>query len=57
MTVRPNGAQIREIASLMESGALKVHVDAVYSLADIAQAHGHVEGGHTRGKVVLDLAK
>ena len=57
VTVRPNGAQMQEIASLMESGALKVHVDAVYSLADIAQAHGHVEGGHTRGKVVLDLAK
>ena len=57
VTVRPNGAQMQEIASLMESGALKVHVDAVYSLADIAQAHGHVEGGHTRGKVVLDLTR
>ena len=57
VTVRPNGAQMQEIAGLMESGTLKVHVDAVYSLADIAQAHGHVEGGHTRGKVVLDLTK
>ena len=57
VTVRPNGAQMQEIAGLMESGALKVHVDAVYSLADIAQAHGHVEGGHTRGKVVLDLTR
>ena len=57
VTVRPNGAQMQEISGLMESRALKVHVDAVYSLADIAQAHGHVEGGHTRGKVVLDLAK
>ena len=57
VTVRPNGAQMREIAGLMESGALTVNVDAVYSLADIAQAHGHVEGGHTRGKVVLDLTR
>ena len=55
VTVRPNGGQMQNIAELMQTGALKVHIDAVYTLAEIARAHGHVEGGHTRGKVVLDL--
>lgn len=55
VTVRANGGQIQNIAGLMESGELKVHIDAIYSLADIAEAHKHVEGGRTRGKVVLDL--
>jgi len=53
--VRPSGAQMAEIAGLMESGALTVNVDATYPLEDIVKAHGHVEGGHTRGKVVLTL--
>ena len=53
--MRANGGQIQNIAGLMESGELKVHIDAIYSLADIAEAHKHVEGGRTRGKVVLDL--
>ena len=54
VTVRPSGSQMAEIAGLMDSGALKVNVEATYPLADIAQAHEHVESGHTRGKVVLD---
>jgi len=54
VTVRPSGSQMAEIAGLMDSGALKVNVEATYPLADIAQAHEHVERGHTRGKVVLD---
>ena len=53
--VRANGGQMQNIAGLMETGVLKVHIDGVYSLADIAEAHHHVEGGRTRGKVVLDL--
>ena len=53
--VRANGGQMQNIAGLMETGALKVHIEGVYSLANISEAHHHAEFGRTRGKVVLDL--
>ena len=55
ISVRPNGDQIAQIADLLASGDVKVNVDASYPLIDIAKAHEHVEGGHTRGKVVIEL--
>ncbi len=51
--VHPDGNQLAEIAALVDEGRLKPNVEAVYSLAEVAQAHGHVQEGHTRGKVVL----
>jgi NADPH:quinone reductase-like Zn-dependent oxidoreductase len=53
--VRPNGDQMNQIAGLLADGTLKVNIDATYNLDQIAEAHRHVEGGHTRGKVVIDL--
>jgi len=55
ISVRPNGKQIAQIAELLRSGEIKVEIDASYSLKDVAKAHKHVEGGHTKGKVVIDL--
>ena len=55
ISVRPNGKQMAQIAELLRSGDIKVEIDASYSLKDVVQAHKHVEGGHTRGKVVIDL--
>ncbi len=54
--VHPDGAQLAEIGRLIDDGAVKVTLDAVYPLAEAAEAHRHVEGGRTRGKVVLDIA-
>lgn len=51
--VHPSGAQLREITTLVEAGRLRVEVDRVMSLADIAAAHRLSESGHVRGKVVL----
>jgi NADPH:quinone reductase-like Zn-dependent oxidoreductase len=53
--VHPGGDQLTEIAKLVDGGHLKPHVEAVYPLADVAQAHAHVGKGHTRGKVVLQV--
>ena len=55
ISVRPNGKQIAQIAKLLRSRDIKVEIDASYSLKDVAKAHKHVEGGHTKGKVVIDL--
>ncbi len=54
--VRPSGAQLAEIGRLIEDGAIRPTVDAVYPLDAVAEAHAHVEGGHTRGKVVIKIA-
>ena len=44
------------IGALIDSGAIRVHVDAVYDLDAGAEAQRIVEGGHVRGKVVIRVA-
>lgn len=51
--VRPNAGQLAEIAALIDEGRIRIVVDAIYPLAEATTSHKHVEGGHTRGKVVL----
>ncbi|WP_129668634.1 NADP-dependent oxidoreductase [Phytoactinopolyspora endophytica] len=42
-----------QLVELYETGALRVRIDAVFSLDEVADAHRAVEAGHVRGKVVL----
>lgn len=53
--VHPSGEQMAEMAKLANAGQLKTHLDAVFPLKDVAQAHKLSEGGHVRGKLVLTL--
>ncbi|SFR82647.1 NADPH2:quinone reductase [Marinobacter daqiaonensis] len=55
ITVRPDVFQLEEILELIEDGDVRVHVDGVFPLADAPAAHRLLEGGHVRGKLVLDL--
>jgi NADPH2:quinone reductase len=54
--VRPDGKQLAEIGRLVDAGTIKVSVEATYPLSEVAKAHLHVEGGHTRGKVVVTVS-
>ena len=54
MTVRPDVFHLDEIAELIEDGDVKVHIEKAFALDDVAQAHELLEGGHVRGKLVLD---
>ncbi|AZT82660.1 NADP-dependent oxidoreductase [Marinobacter sp. NP-4(2019)] len=54
MTVRPDVFHLDEIAELIEDGDVKVHIDQAFPLAQVADAHELLEGGHVRGKLVLD---
>lgn len=54
MTVRPDVFHLEEIAELIEDGDVKVHIEKAFPLDDVAQAHELLEGGHVRGKLVLD---
>ncbi|PJI85524.1 NADP-dependent oxidoreductase [Luteimicrobium subarcticum] len=51
--VRPSSADLDALTRLVEDGALRVHVDQVFDLADAADAHRASESGHVRGKVVV----
>lgn len=47
---------LETLVQLIEVGALRPVVDHVYPMAQIAQAHRHVEGRHKSGSVVLTMA-
>jgi NADPH:quinone reductase-like Zn-dependent oxidoreductase len=51
--IRPDGNQLRELATRFADGQLEIPVAASYRLADAAQALAQVAGGHTAGAVVL----
>jgi NADPH:quinone reductase-like Zn-dependent oxidoreductase len=51
--VRPSATQLNEIAELIDSGKLNVHVETVLPLQEARQAQEFNKLGHTRGKIVL----
>ena len=53
--IRPDGNQLRELATRFADGQLEIPVAASYRLADAAQALAQVAGGHAAGAVVLTL--
>jgi NADPH:quinone reductase-like Zn-dependent oxidoreductase len=53
--VQPNSQHLAQLCNLVDLGNLKPHIDKVFPLEDAMQAHLHVEQGHTRGKVVLEV--
>jgi NADPH:quinone reductase-like Zn-dependent oxidoreductase len=55
--VAPDGNTLAVIARLLESGNVRVHVDEIYPLEQLADAHRAIESGHTRGKVAVKVAE
>lgn len=53
--VLSNGDDMKTIARLLESGAVKAHVSKIFSLNEMAQAHEHLESGRTVGKVAISI--
>lgn len=45
------------ITALIDNGTVRVNIDSVFDLADGAAAHRAIEGGHTRGKIVLRVSE
>jgi NADPH:quinone reductase-like Zn-dependent oxidoreductase len=54
--VRSNGAQLAEIASLLDAGTVRVAIDGTFPLADARSAHERAAQGHIQGKLVLTVA-
>ncbi|MEV8214263.1 NADP-dependent oxidoreductase [Leifsonia sp. NPDC077715] len=55
--VAPDGNTLAVIARLLEAGNVRVHVDEIFPLDRIAEAHTAIEGGHTRGKIAVKIAE
>lgn len=53
--VRSNGAQLGELARLLDAGIVRVALDSVFPLSEAAAAHERAERGHIQGKIVLTV--
>jgi NADPH:quinone reductase-like Zn-dependent oxidoreductase len=54
-TAQPNGAQLQEIAELIDQGKVKVVVASTFQLREAAEAQAALKDKHLRGKVVLKI--
>lgn len=55
VVVESNAAHLAELAVLAEAGKVKPVLGSVLPLAEARRAHALSQGGHTRGKIVLEL--
>lgn len=53
--VRPDPDDLAEVARLVDAGQLRVELARTFPLAEAADAHRLVEGGHVRGKVAISV--
>jgi NADPH:quinone reductase-like Zn-dependent oxidoreductase len=53
--VEPDHAGLAELVALIESSALRVHVERTFPLAEAAEAHRLGEAGRVTGKLVLTV--
>lgn len=53
--MRASGEQLREIAALVDSGAIRPVIDRVFPFASTNEALAYVDKGRSKGKVVIAL--
>jgi NADPH:quinone reductase-like Zn-dependent oxidoreductase len=54
--VQPNGAQLSEIAKIIEAGKLTPVIDRILPLSEARRAHELSQSGHTHGKIALRVS-
>ena len=52
-----NGAQLKEIARLYESGSIKMVIDKTYNFGDSINALEYLSKGRAKGKVIVNIIK
>jgi NADPH:quinone reductase-like Zn-dependent oxidoreductase len=52
----PSGAQLAEIAKLIDSGEMKPVIDRILPLSEVSRAHELSKSGHAHGKIVLRIS-
>lgn len=54
---KTNTDHLTRLSKLVEAGAIHVHVDKTYALADVREAWEYQETGHPKGKVVVTVSE
>lgn len=54
--VRSSGAQLSEVAKLLDNGTICVAIDSAFPLADAQKAHERAAHGNIQGKIVLTVS-
>ena len=54
--VAADARTLEKITALIEAGEVRVNIDEIFDLDEGAAAHRALEGGHTRGKIVLRVS-
>ena len=55
--VQPNGEQLEKIAVIVDQGKIQIHLEKVFPLQQIKDAHLLSQTGRVKGKIILDLAR
>lgn len=55
--MHPSGAELAELARLIEDGTLEPVIDRVFLFAEIGQAFAYLESGRAKGKVVVRMSE
>ena len=55
LLMRPDGAQLAELVTLVDAGRLPITVDKVFEFERIAEAFQYLEQGRAKGKVVVRM--
>ena len=55
--VRPDGGQLRELASLVDKGQLRPVMSTVFELSALAEAFGAQRGSRPPGKVIINVGR
>src|SRR6185436_17209367 len=53
--VKPSGQDLAVLGRLIDTGKLRPHVEEVFRLDRVADAHSYSESGHVRGKLVIGI--
>ena len=56
LAAQPNGAQLAEIAGIIDAGQLAPVIDRILPLSEVRRAHELSQSGHTVGKIVLRVS-
>ena len=54
--VRSSGAQLAELARLLDDGTIRVAIDSTFPLAEASKAHERAAQGNIQGKIILTVA-
>ena len=56
VSVNPNSEALKDLVRLIENKQLYVHIDKIFGMEEIVEAHKYIEKSRTRGKLIIKIA-